>query len=65
VFSSVSRLSSSSSRRASSLYLRSSSESGSNTDVDSGSVDVSKVMAVGLDLSVTCRIVIRCVYFTT
>ncbi len=53
MLSSVSRLSSSSRRRASSLYLRSSSESGSKADVDSGRVDVSRVMAVGLDLSVT------------
>ena len=53
VFNSVSRFNSSSRRRASSLYLRSSSESGLNSDVDSGSVDVSHVMAVGLLLSVT------------
>ena len=40
-------------RRASSLYLRSSSASGSNAEVDSGRVDVRRVIAVGLDLSVT------------
>lgn len=55
---SVSRWSSSSRRRASSLYLRSSSASGSNAEVDSGRVDVRRVIAVGLDLSVTGRSVV-------
>lgn len=45
-------------RRASSLYLRSSSASGSNAEVDSGRVDVRRVIAVGLDLSVTERILV-------
>ncbi len=40
-------------RRASSLYLRSSSVLGVKAEVDSGRVEVRRVIAVGLDLSVT------------